>query len=247
MKIAFEHSTEVSAAHKTVRSVVSIVFAAYVLCSGSARAQSIVPITSEPSHHLALSNSYVRVFKVEVPPKAETLYHQHDYDYLYVTIGDSDVTSTRIHEQPVAIKLKDGQVELAKGPFAHKATNNSDKPFRNVTIELLKGAGESVCGHPGKESCGLFTGLEGAVIQTTKVLALDIRLEEKSGIGPFREPYLLVAVSDSNLQQTSRNGTRSLSLTSGDVFWNEQPEVKLQNLSGQARFIVVSFSSSQTQ
>lgn len=240
-----------SAAHKTVRTIVSIAFAVCGLLGASASAQDVVPITSEPSHHLAISNSYVRVFKVEVPPHAETLYHQHNYDYLYVTIGDSDVTSTRIREKPVAIKLKDGQVELAKGPFAHKATNNGDKAFRNVTIELLKGAGESVCGHPGEGGCGLFTGwnggFEGTVIHTSKILAQDIRLRGKVGIGPFREPYLLVAVSDVDLQQASQNGTTPLSVKAGDAFWNEQSEVTLQNLSGQARFIVVSLSVSQTQ
>ena len=128
----------------------------YVFIVTSTVAQTVVPITSEPSHHLVISNQYVRVFEVEVPPKAETLYHQHDYDYLYVAIGDADVSSVRLNEKPVEVKLKDGDVELAKGPFAHKALNNEDRPFRNVTIELLGGVGSRFVDIPGEISVELF-------------------------------------------------------------------------------------------
>src|SRR5580704_7524773 len=40
-----------------------------------------VEITAEPSHHLALDNEYVRVFKVEVAPHSSTLMHRHRHDY----------------------------------------------------------------------------------------------------------------------------------------------------------------------
>jgi quercetin dioxygenase-like cupin family protein len=101
-----------------------------------AKASAVVPITKEPSHHLVLENEYVRVFKVEVAPHSETLYHQHDVDYVFVTLGDSDVESVRVGEQPVRLQLKDGETRFTKGGFAHKAVNLSDKPFVNVTVEL---------------------------------------------------------------------------------------------------------------
>jgi hypothetical protein len=58
-----------------MRAAVAKIGCAALLASSllSASAQTVVPITSEPDHHLAFSNDYVRVFKVEVPPKAETL------------------------------------------------------------------------------------------------------------------------------------------------------------------------------
>src|SRR5438309_1264471 len=104
----------------------------------AAKAPEIVPITKEPSHHLVFENEYVRVFKVEVAPHAETLYHKHDVDYVFVTLGDSDVESVRVGEQPVRLQLKDGETRFTKGGFAHKAVNRSDKPFVNVTVELEK-------------------------------------------------------------------------------------------------------------
>jgi len=55
-----------------------------------AQQQQSVEITSEPSHHLVFQNEYVRVFDVTVAPRATTLVHKHNHDYLFVTLGDSD-------------------------------------------------------------------------------------------------------------------------------------------------------------
>ncbi len=102
--------------------------------------QQSVEITSEPSHHLVLENAYVRVFDVTVAPKATTLVHRHHNDYLFVTLGDSDVVSARPGEKPAALLLKDGEIRFTPGKFEHAAINQSDKPFHNITIELLKPA-----------------------------------------------------------------------------------------------------------
>jgi len=223
-----------------------------LILTGSLLAQTVVPITGEPDHHLVISNNYVRVFKVEVPPKAETLYHQHDYDYLYVAIGDADVTSTRLHEKPVEVKLKDGEVELSKAPFAHQATNNSDQPFRNVTIEVLDGAGDSLCGaSPGEGGCGLFTciGLvcEGRVFRTTKLSVTLVTFRGKS-IGSFSScPCLLVALTESKLSLLSQNSTQEISAKAGDAVWIGQSDAKLGNLAGPIRFLLVSVSSAKMQ
>src|SRR3954471_4002868 len=110
----------------------------------------VVPITEEQHHHLVLDNEYVRVFHVEVAPHSETLYHQHDMDYVFVTLGDSVVESVRVGENPVKLELKDGDTRFTKGGFAHKAVNLSDKPFVNVTVELktvdAKEEGAGTCG-----------------------------------------------------------------------------------------------------
>lgn len=227
-----------------------------LLLAASLLAQTVVPITGEPDHHLVISNDYVRVFKVEVPPKAETLYHQHDHDYLYVAIGDADVTSTRLHEKPVLVKLKDGEVEFSKAPFAHKATNNSDQPFRNVTIEVLGGAGDPLCGISGRDGgCGLFTCMgpgnsivcDGLIFRTTKVTVTQVSLRGKSGVGPFPGPCLLVSLSEAKLSQLSQNSTEEISAKAGDAVWIGQSDAKLDNLAGPVKFLLIGFSSAKTQ
>ena len=103
--------------------------------------ESPVPITSEPSHHLYLENDQVRVFQVEAPPHAATLVHQHDHDYIFVSLGASDLRNEVVGKAPVELKLDDGEVHWSKGGFAHRIINLSDQPFRNVTIELLRAQG----------------------------------------------------------------------------------------------------------
>src|SRR5690348_6324530 len=84
-----------------------------------AQQPKVVEITAEPSHHLAMENSLLRAFNVLAPAKASTLVHRHDYDYLYVTLGDTNITNQRVGEQPVEMSLKDGEVRFTKGGFAH--------------------------------------------------------------------------------------------------------------------------------
>src|SRR5579871_2116879 len=93
---------------------ISYLASACFLLQLAASGQEVVPITKERNHQLTISNEFTRVFKVEIPPKTETIYHQHDYDYLSVTIGDADVTSTRLNEKPVSGKLRDGEVGFSK-------------------------------------------------------------------------------------------------------------------------------------
>src|SRR5947209_2044773 len=75
----------------------------------TAQTAAAVPITSEPHHHLSLQNDYVKVYEVEVAPHQSTLLHQHDRDYVYITIGDAQVTSAIPGRQEVHLKLADGE------------------------------------------------------------------------------------------------------------------------------------------
>jgi quercetin dioxygenase-like cupin family protein len=158
------------------------VLATAVLLLGQARNEKkpanakpeIVPITEEQHHHLVLENEYVRVFHVEVAPHSETKFHQHDMDYVFVTLGDSVVENDRIGEKPAKLELKDGQTVFVKGGFAHKAVNLSDKPFVNVTVELKKKFFDST-----DISCG-----EGA-------LNLCVGAEAGNAASPSSETYVL--------------------------------------------------------
>jgi quercetin dioxygenase-like cupin family protein len=114
--------------------------AGLLLVSMATLAQQAQPveITSEPRHHLVLENQLVRVFDVTVEPKGSTLVHRHNHDYLFVTLGDSDVVSERPGEKPVHLVLQDGETRFTPGNFAHAAINNREQPFHNITVELLQ-------------------------------------------------------------------------------------------------------------
>ncbi len=114
---------------------------AFALCLTTfltAQSQQPVEITAEPHHHQTFANAQVRVFSVELPPHAETLMHWHRHDYIYVTLGDSEVVNTVQGKEPVTVKLQDGQTGFLSGNVAHVARNVRDQPFRNVDVEFLQ-------------------------------------------------------------------------------------------------------------
>lgn len=99
-------------------------------------------LPGEPHHHLRIDNEFVRAYYVEVAPHDETQLHQHDHDYIYVSLGPADVVNAILDRPDVHLLLKDGETRFTNGGFAHVARNLSDTPFRNITIELLKASGE---------------------------------------------------------------------------------------------------------
>jgi quercetin dioxygenase-like cupin family protein len=183
-----------------------------------AQQQQTVEITAEPSHHQVLENEYVRVFNVTVAPKASTLVHRHNYDYLFVTLGESDVVSVRPGEKPVALQLKDGEVRFTPGHFAHAAVNNADRPFHNITIELLK---PSANVHP----CSLDRA-EGALSESRlycsdQWTAWLITLPPTARINKeaSSSPAFFVAVSDLDLSFGGSDLQKTTIRRPGDITW----------------------------
>jgi hypothetical protein len=122
----------------------TILLTTFLMFTFSLKAQApiAVPIPKEPHHHLVLENEYVRVFRVTVPAHEATLLHQHDVPYVYVSLGPADVINAVQGKPEAHLVLADGQVGYSPGHFAHIARVDSDIPFNNVTIELLKSQGE---------------------------------------------------------------------------------------------------------
>lgn len=119
----------------------------------------MVGLDNEPDHHLAFENDKVRAFKVSVAPHTATLIHRHDRDYVFVSLGDADISNEIVGKSPFEVKLNDGQASFTKGGFAHLAKNLADTPFRNVTVELMQPAkGEVKQCDEKKESCEIARG-----------------------------------------------------------------------------------------
>lgn len=211
-------------------------------------AQDVVPITKERNHQLTISNEYVRVFKVEVPPKTETLYHQHDYDYVYVVIGDADVSSTHLNEKPVSAKLRDGEVGFAKGGFAHKAFNNADEPFDNVTVELLKGAGKVLCGTKETRPCGGKSKNAGAalLLDTEKVSVRSIEVASNASVAASElgtGPAVVVPTGDVDVETRKFGAVSYGVILLGEPRWFEAGETRTIKNSWlkDARVILIDF------
>jgi quercetin dioxygenase-like cupin family protein len=195
-------------------------------------AQAIAPeveVAAEPHHHLTFENKSVRVFNVEVPPHGDTLMHWHRHDYIYVTLGATEVVNAVKDKPPVTVKLQDGETRFSPAPFAHIARNLTDQPFRNVTIEILDDEAlrtSTAKWDPAKNEDRALDILQGGTRQILFVKD-GIRVSEfelqPGGVVPMHHhagPHLLVAVSDLDLRSDVQGqGPMPGHFKSGDSKW----------------------------
>ncbi len=198
-----------------------------------------VPVTSEPHHHLSYSNANLRAFQVEVPPHSSTLLHRHEVDYIWLALGDADVINAVAGKPEARLQVKDGTVHFTRGDFAHIARNETDSPFRNVTIELLQPHTnpQNLCDEVltgTATNCPSGAGLDskyrgGSVrpaFETDQMRVLVVRIEPGAGMTVARSktPPVLVAFDGTDAQAlvstpvaggATSKGTRVL--RSGDI------------------------------
>ena len=104
----------------------------------AAEAPTVIPLASEPHHHLALHNEYVNVYQVEVAPHDSVLLHRHDFDAISVMISSAEVTVVTPGKPDEHRRLADGQVRLQARGYVHSTTIDGENTYRNVTVELLQ-------------------------------------------------------------------------------------------------------------
>lgn len=201
----------------------------------SLRAQAPVPVPlahgdvpGEPHHHLKIENAYVRAYYVEVPPHGETQLHQHDRDYIFVTLGSSDVTNTVLGKPEAHLVLKDGEVHFTRGGFAHVARNNSGAPFRNVTIELLQpqSMARNLCAHivEGEAGpCRPFKNGDVSLVpsfETGETLVQFVELQAKAAHSEARAglDQLLVVLDQSEIR-VDFHGQSPAKFGAGGILW----------------------------
>jgi quercetin dioxygenase-like cupin family protein len=187
-----------------------------------------VEITAEPSHHLALQNQYVRVFQVEVPAHAATLMHRHRHDYIFVTLGASEVSNQVAGKPPVTLKLQDGEVRAVDGNFAHIARNLASTPFRNVTIELLQDEKAHTTPPPSWDDDRSLQVLHGGtqeilfVKDGVRVSETELQIAGSVPKHHHAHPHLVIAVTDLLLRNDVPGKPASnVEMKSGDIKWIE--------------------------
>ena len=191
----------------------------------AAQTATEVEITAEPSHHLALENEFIRVFKVEVAPHASTLMHRHRHDYVFVTLGDAHVSNEVEGKPPADVKLAEGDTRFVAGNFAHVAKNLSDQPFRNVTIELMQDEKlrQTPSHWPEESGVKTFRGGRSKILFVKDGARVSEVNLEPGAILPSHHhdgPHLLVAVSDLEVRSdVEGKGPMPGKFKSGDVKW----------------------------
>lgn len=209
-----------------------------LICLTLLALQAVAPeveITAEPHHHLILENKSVRVFNVEVAPHSETLMHWHRHDYIYVTLGDTEVVNAVKDKAPVTLKLPDGETRFSPATFAHLVRNPTDRPFRNVTVEILQD--DSLRQSPSpwttqeaaqqNEDRALLTfpgGTQQILFVKDAIRVSEFELQPGAFVPThhYTGPHLLVAVTDLDFRENDRNdgqGPMPAHFKSGDSKW----------------------------
>jgi len=211
-----------------------ILFVLAVVFVASLRAQAPEPMplargntNGEPHHHLKIENEYIRAYYVEVPPHESTQLHQHDHDYLFVTLGDSDVVNAVRDKPEVRLVLKDGETHLVRGGFAHVARNLNDAPFHNITIELLKPQtfAHNVCGPvmgSGFAACDpVISSYEGVVEFETAEISLShmwLSSGAKHNQKSTKLAFLVVGLSGARIKIKEKGKPPEI-LRNGEIAW----------------------------
>ncbi len=240
----------------------SILFTAvlFLTWSVSAQAPATAPVAlkDEPNHHLLFENDYARVWAFGIKGHDATLLHNHDLPYLGIAVGSADFINAVTGKPETHVTLTDGQVTYSKGGFSHVARTETDTPFRNFTIELLRPQGtarnrcvkvvaDSPLDCPQATSSPLGAG-------TTLVFETDeiaVQSGEVSSIfrifGADTQPGRVLAVLDQSELNVEAPGQPAKKLHSGEAVWlNPGAAATLAN-SGEratARFVLVTFKDS---
>ena len=197
----------------------------------SAQMTSVIPLASEPHHHLALHNEYVNVYEVEVPPRGTVQLHQHEFDAISIMMSNSEVIVRAPDKPDVRQRLSDGQVRLQRRGYVHSTSIEGDSTYRNVTVELLlpqQGARNLCAAVIASQELNCPTAGAAPQVPThkdqaqfetkeTRVTLIRLLPHHSMNVGDPGHSVLVVAL-DTALSATSGENPKS-SMRPGDFVW----------------------------
>jgi len=240
----------------------SILFSAILLLSLAAGAQAPatapVALKDEPHHHLLFENDYARAWAFGITGHQATLLHNHDLPYFGIAVGSADFINAVTGKPEAHVTLTDGQVGYSKGGFSHVARTETDTPFRNFTIELLRPQGAPRnrcvkviadspldCPHTTASPLGAGTTL---VFETDEVAVQSGEVASIFRIaGADTQPARLLAVLDQSELSVESPGQPAKKLRSGEALWlNAGAAATFVNSSERptSRFVLLTFKDS---
>ena len=240
----------------------SILFSVILLVSYavSAQAPATAPVAlkKEPHHHLLFENDYVRVWAFGIKGHDATLLHNHDLPYLGIAIGAADFVNAVTGKPETHATLTDGQISYSKGGFSHLVRTETDTPFRNLTIELLRpqGTARNRCTNVIADSpidCPQTTSSALAAGTTLAFETDEIALQSGEVSSIFRifgadtAPGRVLAVLDQSELNVETPGQPAKKLHSGEAVWLNPGAAATFVNSGEratARFVLITFKDS---
>ncbi len=116
----------------------SLFFTLFLLWSGLLIAQ--VPVSQEPSHHIAFQNQYIRLLDVRLKPGDTTQFHIHATPSLFLHLSNTNVSTQIMGEEWVRDRNENGKTwykAFAPDILVHRVTNCDTVPFHVTDLEIL--------------------------------------------------------------------------------------------------------------
>jgi hypothetical protein len=240
-----------------LRATLRLIFqACYPLLFASAQTGAVMPLASEPHHHLLLTNEYANVYQVQVGPHDSVLLHRHDFDAISVMLNDSQVAVYTPGKPEAHRKLIAGQIRLQPRGYVHSTTVDGDTTYRNVTVELLlpQEGGHNLCfgvipdkplNCPAAEAANGQTSGDQLQFESdeSSVHLMRVRPRQNVTIGHPKYPELVVAL-DADLAIEDDRGGPKRSLDSGNFVWLEggkAPELLKNDGDKESHIVVFTF------
>ena len=218
----------------------------------SGQEQAVLPLASEPHHHLALHNEYVNLYQVQVSPGDWVRLHRHDTDAISLSLSESQVTVHSPGKPDLQQKLAYGQVRLQARGYVHSTSVEGETPFRNVTVELLLPqtskqnrcaqvmAGQPLnCATTGQETAAGHDEQPQFETEQTSVNLVCLQPHSRVRLTDLGAAQLMIAI-DSGIAQAGENGTDQ-QLNPGDFAWLQSGAARVFKNDGQQEARLIYF------
>ncbi len=186
-------------------------------------ADTAVPLSQEPHHHLILQNQYTRVWVLTLAPHESTLAHHHANDYIAVIMAPSQVENAVQGKSPITARAGVGEVRFTSAPMNHRLTNMADTPFRNLVVEILKKKSPQTNGEQSERGLEVgHGGLSDTVIDNREVRVQEVQIAAGGMLHKHthKYPFLVVALSDLNLHNMPQGKpAKMVHQKAGEVRW----------------------------
>lgn len=191
----------------------------FLLASSIVLAQTPVPVREEPHHHLKFENNFVRVFDVVVPPGDSTLFHIHEKDYTFVTLGEAVLKTQLLGKEEQDLNVKNGAVGFTRATITHRVRNVGTSLFHNLTVEILRsadGANSRPLNPLGKNQTVLMEN------DWIRVIRLVLKPGESTGMHSHSRPGLGMPITEGLiLVDSPGKDSEKRQLTPGWFAWRE--------------------------
>lgn len=187
-----------------------------------------VDMKSDPYFHVVLDNERVRVFTIDLPPLGSTQLDTHTHDYIILSLGKSSFQlGDGAHLYPM--QLDDGEMQVMKGGWPHRATNLASTSLRLVEVEISRNIHPErpICGLAGREcvdgkfggdAAGTFTHSTLFETDTVKLCRLLLNPGVTQPDEHHDRSHILLALDDLQLSDGD-SGTQQIILKPGEARW----------------------------